>query len=82
MKFYPYILGSFNLEKAHRLVTIEGDFAIGKIVAYHYVILVCKGYNCLKEVPISHGRCRVIGIIEPDHFGLCGSLFWYRIEIG
>ena len=42
MKFYGYVFGSLDFKEAHGSVSVKGDFAIGKIVAYHYIIPVRK----------------------------------------
>jgi hypothetical protein len=65
MELYTYILGSFSLEEAIRLITIEGYFGIGSVMTNRNIVLICKIDDLTEELEVADGASRVIRVVYP-----------------
>ena len=65
MEFDGYLSCPFDLKKAHRPKTIEGNLCVGCVVADNDPVAVGKVNNPLKEILTRDSGRRVVRIVNP-----------------
>ncbi len=63
MKLNTHFFGAGDLQKAQRLIPVEGDLRICRIMTYDDLIIPGKFYHFLEKAPVRHSACGVIGIV-------------------
>ena len=63
------LAGAVGLEEADRPVAVEGDLAVGAVVADGDVMLAGEGDRLLEEVEVGDGAGRVVGVVQPEQLG-------------
>jgi hypothetical protein len=71
-----------RLQEAGRPVAVEGDLAVGGVVANEEVVAAGEVDGALEEVEAGGGAERVVRVVEPEDAGAVGDRRRHRFQVG
>ena len=81
MELHSHVLCARHLQETRRPVALKGNLSVRGIMANHQIIFFGKRHSFLEEIDPGHRSRRVVGIIQPQHFGTARHLRRHPLQV-